>query len=75
MKTVFNTDISDRDDVEEGALSPEERLPQVKQMLLSLAAHIDPQQETIFGPTPAWGVGEVMAELAKVLAYARTGKY
>lgn len=70
-------EISERDDIDTAPMTPADRLPQVRQMLLNLAARIGPQvRGDFFDQPPAeYGPAEVQAELARISRFLRTGEY
>lgn len=71
-----NIRISERDDIDTRPLSAEERLPQVREMLASLIAGINGPVETGFfsEPAPKLAAEEVVARIAKIEKFARTGE-
>ena len=74
MNQVKSINISSRDDIDNRPLTAEERLPQVKQMLESLASRIGPQEKGFFAEAPApLCVEEVAARLAKIAKFLSNG--
>lgn len=76
MNQTKSINISSRDDIDNRPLTAEERLPQVKQMLESLASRIGPQEAGFFAeaPTPMTA-DEVKAQIARIARFAATGEY
>lgn len=77
MNQIKSINISSRDDVDSRPLTAEERLPQVKQMLESLASRIGQQEKAGFfaeAPKPMTA-DEVKAQIARIARFAETGEY
>lgn len=74
MNQTKSINISSRDDIDNRPLTAEERLPQVKQMLESLASRIGPQEKGFFAEAPApLCAEEVAARLAKIAKFLSNG--
>lgn len=77
MNQIKSINISSRDDVDSRPLTAEERMPQVKEMLLDLAGHIGPQEKnSFFAAAPAeFAPAEVVRQMARIIRFAQTGEY
>lgn len=76
MNQTKSINISSRDDIDSRPLTDEERLPQVKEMLETLASRIGPQEKGFFAEAPKpMTADEVKAQIARIARFAETGEY